>query len=109
MAPPVDNLAVGVRVQLGAEWWPADKAFEHDGADTPPIAAVIVAATAEDLGRDVVWSSHGRVSELATRFAPCVDLIAVADCQLNLVDRYRVTVGACCWLGCNVGHQLLVV
>jgi len=109
MTPPVNNLAVSISVQLGAERRPSDEALEHDCADTPPVAAVVVAATAEDLGRDVVGRSYSRVGKLAARFAPSVDLIAVADCQLDLIDGYGVAIGVCCWFGGDVGHELLVV
>lgn len=82
---PVDNLAVRVVWLLSAERRPADQTLEHDCAYRPPITAVVVTLTAEDLRRDVVGCTDGRVGELSTRLTPCVDLGTVADSQLNLV------------------------
>ena len=84
---PVDDLAVGVVRLLCAEWRPSDQTFEHDCANTPPITAVVVALAAEDFRGDVVGGTNGRVCELAAGLAPGVDLMAVADSQLNLVER----------------------
>ena len=83
---PVDNLAISIVVFLCTEWRPSDQTFEHDGANTPPIAAVVVALATEDLGSDVIGSTNGRVCELATGLSPGVDLMTVADSQLNLVE-----------------------
>jgi len=77
---------------LGAEWRPANQAFEHDGADTPPIAALVVALATEDLWCDVIGRSNGRVSELSARLAPCVDLVAVGHCELDLINADGVAV-----------------
>lgn len=63
---PVDNLSVGVVRLLGAEWWPADQALKHDGADTPPIAAVVVTLTSKDFGGNVIGGTNGRVGKLTT-------------------------------------------
>lgn len=93
---PVDNLAVCVVRLLGAERRPANKTLEHDGAHTPPIAAVVVALAAEDFGSNVVRGTDGRVSELAARLAPGVDLVAVTHRQLNLVKRDGLAVGGGC-------------
>lgn len=83
---PIDDLAVGVMGFLCTEWGPSDQTLEHDGADTPPIAAVVVALATEDFGSDVIGSTNGRVCELAAGLAPGVDLMTVADSQLNLVE-----------------------
>ena len=83
---PVDNLAVGIVGFLCAEWRPSDQTFEHDGANTPPVAAVVVALATENLGSDVIGSTNGRVCELTAGLAPGVDLMTVADSQLNLVE-----------------------
>lgn len=64
---------------FGTERWPSDKTFEHNGAHRPPIAAKVVSKAAKDLGRDVVWSAHGRVGQLSTGLSPRIDLRAVAD------------------------------
>lgn len=37
---PVDNLSVSVRCFFGAERWPSDLAFEHNGSKTPPVTVV---------------------------------------------------------------------
>jgi len=83
---PVYNLAVCVVGFLCTERGPTNQALEHDGANAPPITAVVVALAAEDLGSNIVGSTDGRVGELTTRFAPGVDLMAVADSQLDLVE-----------------------
>jgi hypothetical protein len=70
---------------LSAERRPSDQTLKHDRTHRPPIAAEIVALAAEDLGRNVVWRSDCGVGELATGLAPCVDLGAVADGELDLV------------------------
>jgi hypothetical protein len=83
---PIDNLAVGIVRLLCAERRPADQTFEHDCANTPPIAAVVVALSTEDFGSDVIGGTNSRVCKLTARLAPGVDLMAVADSQLNLVE-----------------------
>lgn len=89
---PVDNLAVGIVRLLGTEWGPTDEALEHDGAYTPPITALVVAFAAEDLGGDVIRSADSGVRKLPAGLAPGVDLVAVGDRQLDLVDADRVAV-----------------
>jgi hypothetical protein len=105
---PVDDLAVCVVRLLGAEWRPADQAFKHDGAHTPPIAALVVALATEDLRCDVIRCSDRGVSKLSARLAPCVDLVAVGHRKLDLVNADRVAV-LVDGFGTGVGHQLLVV
>lgn len=83
---PVDNLAVCVMRLLGAEWRPADQALEHDCANTPPIAALVVALATEDFRRNVIRCADSRVSKLPARLAPCVDLVAVRHRELDLID-----------------------
>jgi hypothetical protein len=83
---PIDDLAVRIMWLLCAERRPADKTFKHDSTNAPPIAAEIVALAREDLRCDVVWCANGGVRELTPRFAPGVDLVAVGDGKLNLVD-----------------------
>jgi hypothetical protein len=70
---------------LSAERRPANETLEHDGADRPPITAVVVTLAAEDFWRNVVGCTDGGVGELSTRLTPCVDLGTVADSELNLV------------------------
>lgn len=89
---PVDDFAVRIMRVFGAEGGPTDQAFEHDGAYRPPIAAVCVAFAREDLGCDVVGCSDRRVCHDATRFAPGVDLVAVADGEVDLIDIDGVAV-----------------
>jgi len=89
---PVDNLAVCVVRLLGAEWRPADQALEHDGAHTPPIAALVVTLATENFGCNIIWSSDGRVCKLSARLAPCVDLVAVGHCELDLINADGVAV-----------------
>lgn len=105
---PVDDFPVGVVGLLGAERRPTDQALEHDSTDTPPIASKVVALAGEDFRCNVVRSTDSRVGELTARLAPCVDLVAVADSELNLVNTHRLAV---CGLRArtSVGHELLVV
>lgn len=83
---PVDDLAVCVMRLLSAEWRPADQALEHDRANTPPIATLIVALATEDFRGNVIRCANSRVSKLPARLAPCVDLVAVRHCELDLID-----------------------
>lgn len=92
MPGPVHNLSVRLRALFCAERRPSDQAFEHDGSDTPPIAAEVVALSSEDLRGNVVWCAHCRESQLTSRLAPGIDLVAVADGQLNLIERHAVTI-----------------
>lgn len=85
---PIDNFAVSVVRVFGAERGPADETLEHDGADGPPVAAEGVAFTGEDFGSDVVRCSDCRVGHDATGFAPGVDLAAVADSEVDLIEVY---------------------
>lgn len=108
VARPVDNLTVCVMWLLGAERWPSDKTLEHDCAHGPPITTIVVTLTTENLGRDVVGSTHSGVSELTTGLPPCVDLCAVADCQLNLIEVHRSSIISV-RLVCATSKKLLVV
>lgn len=108
VALPVNDLAVGVVRFLSAEWRPADQALEHDGAHTPPVASLVIASPTEDFGSDVVWRAHSRVRKLAPRLTPGVDLVAVGDSQLDLVNADRVAVLAHA-LRTVWRHELLVV
>ena len=93
---------------LCAEWWPADKTLEHDGTNRPPIAAKVIPLAAEDLWRNVVGCTDSGVGQLTTRLPPCVDLCAVADCQLDLIHVHGVAVVPIRLVGAT-SEQLLVV
>lgn len=93
---------------LGAERRPADQALKHNGTNGPPIATKVVSLAAEDFWRDVVGCTDSGIGKLTTRLPPCVDLCAVADCQLNLVHVHRVAVVAI-RLVRAASEQLLVV
>jgi len=102
---PVDGLLVRLSAILGTEGGPADQAFKHDGAHAPPVAAERVALPAEDLRSDVVRSADGGVGHHAAGFAPHVDLRAVADGEVDLVETYGVAVaGLAGWF-----HELVIV
>ena len=89
---PVDDLAVGVMRVFGAEGRPADKTLEHDCAGGPPVARESVALAAEDLGGDVVWGSDCGVGHDTAGFAPGVNLRAIANGKVDLVDGDGVAV-----------------
>ena len=89
---PVDDLAVRVVGIFGTEGRPAHKAFEHDCAGGPPVAGEGIALAAEDLGCDIVGSPNGRIGHNAARFTPGVDLGAVANGKVDLVEGYRVAI-----------------
>ncbi len=103
---PRDNLPIRIVRILGAKRRPTDEALEHDGAQRPPIAFVRVALAAEDLGRDVIGRADGRVGHDAAGFAPGVDLGAVADGEVDLVEGDGVAVAR---LVGAAFEQLLVV
>jgi len=102
---PVDNLLVRLSAILCTEGGPADQAFEHDSTHAPPVAAECVALPAEDLRGDVIRSADGRVSHHTARFAPHVDLRAVADGEVDLVEGDGVAItGLAGWF-----HKLVIV
>lgn len=89
---PVDDFTVRIVRVFGAEGRPADQAFEHDGAYRPPIAAERVAFASEDLGCNVVGRPDCGIRHDAARFAPGVDLVAIADGEVDLIDVDGVAV-----------------
>lgn len=104
---PVHNLPIHILVVLTAEGWPTNQTFEHDRANGPPIACIVVSVAREYLGRNVVGRADGGIGKLSTRLAPSVDLAPVADCQLNLIKGHRLTViPSALWLAVN---ELLIV
>lgn len=105
---PVDNLAISVVRLFSAERRPADETLKHNRTHAPPITAKVVALAAEDLGSNVIRRTDGGVSQLTPGLAPGVDLVAVGDGELNLVDGDGVAIlrhG----FGPRLGHELLVV
>lgn len=89
---PIDNLPVSVMCLFGAERRPTNQTFEHDCSYRPPIAAERITLSAKDLRRNVIRGPHRRVGHDTARFAPGVDLPAVADCEVDLVQGNRVSV-----------------
>ena len=108
MTRPIDNLAIGIVRLLSTERWPSYQTLEHNGPHTPPIAPKVIPLPAKDLRRNIIWRSHGGVGELPTGFAPGVDLVAVGDCELDLVDADGVAV-LLHRFRAALRHQLLVV
>lgn len=105
---PINNLAVSIMRLLSAERRPANQTLKHNRTHRPPIAAVVVALAAENLGRNVIRRTDGRVGELATRLTPCVDLGTVADSELDLVEIHGLSVVSVRLVGAAC-EQLLVV
>lgn len=105
---PIYDLPVCIVRLLCAERRPADQTLEHDRAYTPPIAPEIVTLSTKNLRRDVVGRAHCRVGELTPRLAPSVDLVAIGDGELDLVDRDGIAVLADGFRSC-CRHELLVV
>ena len=104
---PVDNLSVGVVLVLGAEWWPADKTFEHDGTDRPPIAEISVSLAVENFGSDIVRSSNRGIGHGTAGLTPGVDLATVRHCKVNgIVKVSRVAIPV---LGSRVLEKILVI
>ena len=89
---PVDDLAVRIVRIFGTERRPADETLEHNCASRPPVAGEGVALAAENLRGDVVRRSDSRVSHDATGFTPGIDLGAVANGEVDLVEGDRVAV-----------------
>ena len=71
---------------------PADQTFEHDGSDRPPVATKSIAISSEDLRCNVVGSTNGGISESPTGLTPCIDLATIANGEVDLVQRDRVTI-----------------
>ncbi len=82
---PVDNLAVCVMGVFRTERRPSDKAFEHDSSDRPPVTEIGVSLVQEDLGCNIVRSSHGRIGHVSSRLAPCIDKSPIADREIDLL------------------------
>ena len=86
MPRPVDDLPIRIMRLLCAERRPSNQALKHDGPQTPPITPKVVALAGKDLRRNVIRCTDSRVRKLATRLAPRVDLLAVRDGELDLVE-----------------------
>ena len=108
MPGPIHNLPIRIMRLLGTKRRPPNQALKHNRPHTPPITSKIVSFSAEDLGRDVVRCADGRVCKLAPRLAPRVDLVAIGDGELDLVDGDGIAVLAD-GFGAGLGHELLVV
>jgi len=106
---PIDDLTIRIMRLLGAERRPSNQAFKHNRSHTPPIASEIITLPTKDFGSDVIGRTHRRVGELSTRFTPGIDLRAVADCQLDLVEVHRTAVAAAIGAGTSTGEELLVI
>ena len=102
---PVDDLLIRLPAVFSAEGGPSNQAFEHNSTEAPPITAEGVALPLEDFRRDVIWRTDRGVSHDTTRFTPHVNLRAVADGQVDLVERDGVAITA---LG-RAFEELLVV
>ena len=89
---PVDDFVVGVVVAFAAEGRPADHALEHDGSERPPVTAEVVAFAGEHFWGDVVGCADSGIGELTTFFAPGIDLVAIGDRQLDLIEGDGVAV-----------------
>ena len=63
---PIDDLTICVVRIFGTERGPADQTLEHDGSNRPPVTAECVAFAGEDLGRNVIGRSNGRVGHDST-------------------------------------------
>ncbi len=103
---PVDDLLVGFSAVFRTEWWPADQTLEHDGTHTPPVTAKGVTLSAEDLGRDVVGGTDCGVCHDTAGLPPLVDLGAIADWEVELVEGNRHSIFA--WFARGF-EELLVV
>lgn len=77
---------------FGAEGWPANQTFEHDGTYGPPVAAKRVPLASEDFRSDVIGRSDSRVGEDAARFTPRIDLTSIADGEIYLVQGDRIAI-----------------
>lgn len=106
---PVHDLAVCLVGVFCAERRPPDQTFEHDRSNGPPIAEIGVALCSEDLGSNVVRSADSRVRHDASRFAPSIDLAAIAHGKVDLVEVDRVSHGVSISTTRSILHQLLVV
>ena len=58
---PLNDLLICLVSRFRTEWWVADEAFEHDGAQRPPVAFVAVTLLVEDFWCDVVGCANGGV------------------------------------------------
>lgn len=89
---PVDNLSVGVRCLFGAERWPSDLAFKHNGSQTPPVTVVRVTMPTENFRSNIIGCTDGGVCHNTSRSTPVVNDSSVADRQIDLVEINRVAV-----------------
>lgn len=86
MLLPIDYFTVGVMRVFGAEGWPANQTFEHDGANRPPVTPEGIPSARENLRSNVIRSTDRGVSEDTARFAPGIDLGTVANGQIDLIQ-----------------------
>lgn len=107
MFSPVHDLAVGISRLLSAEWWPSDKAFEHDCSNGPPIAKVGITLTMENFRGDIVWGTDSRVRHCSARFTPGIDLSSIGYSQ---VDSIREETGVSVLvLGGGISEKCLII
>ena len=59
---PIDDLLVRLVRGLRTKGGVPDKTLKHDRAQRPPVALVSVSLLQENLGRDVIRRSDGRIS-----------------------------------------------
>ena len=102
---PVDDLLISLSTILRTKRRPPNKTLEHDSAHAPPVTAKSVALPTEDLRRDIIRRTNRGVSHHATGFAPHIDLGAVADGEVDLIEGNGVAVARLAW----GFEQLLVV
>ena len=77
---------------LSTKWWPANEAFEHDGANRPPVTAEGVTTPGKYLWSYIIWGAHRRIGKFSARFAPSVDLLVIAHGQIDLVEGDGIAV-----------------
>jgi hypothetical protein len=71
---------------LRTERRPPNQALKHDRSQAPPIASKVVSLSAEDFGGDIIGCTDCRVGELSTGFTPRIDLLAIRNGELDLVE-----------------------
>ena len=108
VAAPVYDLPIRDVRLFRTERRPSNQALKHNCPDTPPIAAKIVTFATENFGGDIIGGSNSGVSELTPRFTPSVDLIAIRNGQLDLIDGDTIAI-LCQRLRFAHSLQLLVV
>lgn len=106
---PIDDLPVRIVWFFCAERRPSNETLKHDGTYTPPIAGEVVSLAGENFRSYVIRGPDCGVRKLATRLAPRVDLLAVRNREVDLVEIDGIAIVANSTGTGGLGRQQVLV